>query len=110
LWVPGCATISELAQARELGVAMMKIFPGELLGPRFAKAALSVMPKLRLMPTGGVEPTHESLSSWFGSGVMAVGIGSQLFSKELIEQKNWPALESKTKSVLAIVDEIRNKK
>jgi 2-dehydro-3-deoxyphosphogluconate aldolase/(4S)-4-hydroxy-2-oxoglutarate aldolase len=110
LWVPGCATISELAQARELGVAMMKIFPGELLGPRFAKAALSVMPKLRLMPTGGVEPTHENLSSWFGSGVMAVGMGSQLFSKELIEQKNWPALESKTKSVLAIVDEIRNKK
>lgn len=107
LWIPGCATISELAQARQLGVSMMKIFPGDLLGPKFAKAALSVMPTLRLMPTGGVEPTKESLSAWLGSGVLTVGMGSQLFSKEVIEQKNWSALETKIKNVLAIVHEIK---
>jgi 2-dehydro-3-deoxyphosphogluconate aldolase / (4S)-4-hydroxy-2-oxoglutarate aldolase len=110
LWIPGCATISELAQAREQSVRMMKVFPGDLLGPKFVKAALSVMPGLRLMPTGGVEPTKESLSAWFGSGVSAVGMGSQLFSKELIEQKNWSALDAKIKSVLAIVHEIRSNK
>ena len=110
LWIPGCATISELAQARQLGVSMMKIFPGDLLGPKFAKAALSVMPKLRLMPTGGVEPTKESLSSWLQSGVLAVGIGSQLFSKELIGQNSWKALEEKIISALTIVHEIRNTK
>jgi 2-dehydro-3-deoxyphosphogluconate aldolase / (4S)-4-hydroxy-2-oxoglutarate aldolase len=110
LWIPGCATISELAQARHLGIPMMKIFPGDLLGPKFAKAALSVMPKLRLMPTGGVEPTKESLSSWFESGVLAVGMGSQLFSKELIEQNNWNALEAKIKNALAIVHEVTTTK
>jgi 2-dehydro-3-deoxyphosphogluconate aldolase / (4S)-4-hydroxy-2-oxoglutarate aldolase len=110
LWIPGCATISELAQARELGVRMMKVFPGDLLGPKFVKAALSVMPGLRLMPTGGVEPTKENLSAWFESGVSAVGMGSQLFSKELIERHDWKALEEKIKNALAIVTEIRNTK
>ncbi len=109
LWIPGCATISELAQARELGVGMMKIFPGDLLGPRFAAAALSVMSNLRLMPTGGVEPAHENLSAWFKSGVSAVGMGSQLFSKEFIEQKNWVVLEEKIRQTLAIVQELKNK-
>jgi 2-dehydro-3-deoxyphosphogluconate aldolase / (4S)-4-hydroxy-2-oxoglutarate aldolase len=107
LWIPGCATISELAQARQLGVSMMKIFPGDLLGPKFAKAALSVMPNLRLMPTGGVEPTKENLSTWFESGVLTVGMGSQLFSKELIEQHDWKALEAKIKSALTIVQELK---
>jgi 2-dehydro-3-deoxyphosphogluconate aldolase / (4S)-4-hydroxy-2-oxoglutarate aldolase len=110
LWIPGCATISELANARQLGVSMMKIFPGDLLGPKFAKAALSVMPNLRLMPTGGVEPTVESLSAWFGSGVVAVGMGSQLFSKELIERNDWTALATKIKNALTSVNEIRSKK
>lgn len=110
LWIPGCATISELAQARQLGVSMMKIFPGDLLGPKFAKAALSVMPGLRLMPTGGVEPSHENLTAWFQSGVLTVGMGSQLFSKELIEQHDWKALETKIKNALTIVQELKNKK
>jgi 2-dehydro-3-deoxyphosphogluconate aldolase/(4S)-4-hydroxy-2-oxoglutarate aldolase len=110
LWIPGCATISELAQARQLGVSMMKIFPGELLGPKFVKVALSVMPKLRLMPTGGVEPTRENLSAWFASGVSTVGMGSQLFSKELIDRKDWQGLEKRIASALAIVHEIRNSK
>lgn len=110
LWIPGCATVSELAQARELGVGMMKIFPGDLLGPKFAKAALSVMPTLKLMPTGGVEPSVESISAWLGSGVSAMGMGSQLFSKDFIEQKNWSGIEEKIRQTLAIVHELRNVK
>lgn len=110
LWIPGCATISELAQAGELGVGMMKIFPGDLLGPKFAKAALSVMPSLKLMPTGGVEPTVESITAWFESGVSAVGVGSLLFSKNFIEQKNWTGIEEKIRQTLAIVQELKNKK
>ncbi|MFZ5972165.1 MAG: bifunctional 4-hydroxy-2-oxoglutarate aldolase/2-dehydro-3-deoxy-phosphogluconate aldolase [Bacteroidota bacterium] len=108
LWIPGCATISELAQARELEVAMMKVFPGDLLQPAFVAAALSVMPKLRLMPTGGVEPTKDSLTRWFKSGVAAVGIGSKLFSQELVEQKNWNDLEFRIEEVLKIVQQLRN--
>jgi 2-dehydro-3-deoxyphosphogluconate aldolase / (4S)-4-hydroxy-2-oxoglutarate aldolase len=108
LWIPGCATISELAQARELGVALMKVFPGDLLEPRFVASALSVMPNLRLMPTGGVEPTKENLTAWFKSGVVAVGMGSKLFSNELIAKKNWTSLETKIKEVLAIVYQLRS--
>jgi 2-dehydro-3-deoxyphosphogluconate aldolase / (4S)-4-hydroxy-2-oxoglutarate aldolase len=109
LWIPGCATVSELAQARQLGITMMKIFPADLLGPKFIKAVLSVMPELRLMPTGGIEPSHQSLSSWFISGVSAVGIGSSLFSRQLIDHNDWATLEIKVREVRAIMDDIKAK-
>jgi 2-dehydro-3-deoxyphosphogluconate aldolase / (4S)-4-hydroxy-2-oxoglutarate aldolase len=109
LWIPGCGTISELAQARELGVTMMKVFPGDMLGPKFVLSALSVMPGLRLMPTGGVEPTEENLSAWFASGVSAVGMGSQLFSKDILQRKSWTELEKKVSTAIELIKRIRAK-
>jgi 2-dehydro-3-deoxyphosphogluconate aldolase/(4S)-4-hydroxy-2-oxoglutarate aldolase len=107
LWIPGCATISELAQAQEIGVKMMKIFPGELLGPQFVKAALSVMPNLNLMPTGGVEPTEENLSAWLNSGVTAIGIGSKLFDKQLIENEEWNELKNRLINAKALIEKLK---
>jgi 2-dehydro-3-deoxyphosphogluconate aldolase / (4S)-4-hydroxy-2-oxoglutarate aldolase len=90
-WFAGCATLTEISKAQELGAEIVKIFPGDGLGPNFIKGALGPMPWSRLMPTGGVEPTYESLKSWFESGVVAVGMGSKLFPKgakpEEIEEK-----------------------
>ncbi|MCU0383488.1 MAG: bifunctional 4-hydroxy-2-oxoglutarate aldolase/2-dehydro-3-deoxy-phosphogluconate aldolase [Cyclobacteriaceae bacterium] len=106
LWIPGCATISELAQAQEMGVKMMKIFPGELLGPAFVKAALSVMPSLKLMPTGGVQANAENLNAWFKSGVTAVGMGSTLFDKQAIELHNWIEIKSKLTFAKTIVENL----
>jgi 2-dehydro-3-deoxyphosphogluconate aldolase / (4S)-4-hydroxy-2-oxoglutarate aldolase len=110
LWIPGCATVTELASARSLGAIFMKAFPADLLGPSFISSALSVMPKLAIMPTGGVDPTQASLTKWFHSGVAAVGMGSQLFSKEIIAQKDWQGLSAKVKDTLAIVSSIKMKK
>jgi 2-dehydro-3-deoxyphosphogluconate aldolase / (4S)-4-hydroxy-2-oxoglutarate aldolase len=110
LWIPGCATVSELANARSMGAIFMKSFPADLLGPSFISSALSVMPKLAIMPTGGVEPTEASLAKWFKSGVAAVGMGSQLFSKEMIAQKDWKGLSEKVKDTLAILSSIKMKK
>jgi 2-dehydro-3-deoxyphosphogluconate aldolase/(4S)-4-hydroxy-2-oxoglutarate aldolase len=44
------------------------------------------------MVTGGVEPTKESFASWFGAGVTAVGMGSQLFKKEALDAKDWNSI------------------
>lgn len=86
LWIPGCATASEIGCAENWGLNFVKIFPAKQLGgPAFIKAMKEVFPKMHMLATGGVEPTRADLQSWFNAGTDAVGIGSKLFSKELIE-------------------------
>ena len=78
-WVPGAMTLNEIYAATKLGAQLVKIFPGNIVGPDYIKAVRGPMPNTKLMVTGGVEPTEASLTEWFGAGINAVGIGSQLF-------------------------------
>ncbi len=107
LWVPGCATLTEIVTAKDLGAKVIKIFPGSVLGPGFVSSIMPVVPGLQLMPTGGVEPTEANLSAWFKAGVICVGMGSQLFTKEIIETKNWTQLQQNVSDALAIIKMIR---
>lgn len=105
---PGCGSVSEIAQAEELGVEIVKVFPGkEVGGPGFVKAVLGPCPWTRIMPTGGVESTRESLEAWFKAGVAAVGAGSNLITKELVAAKDWDGLAAKVRQCLDWVKEIR---
>ncbi|GAB2589288.1 beta/alpha barrel domain-containing protein [Spirosoma areae] len=79
-WMPAGSTLNEIYQATLLGADLVKVFPGNVVGPGFIKAIKGPMPSLKLMVTGGVEPNADSLNAWFKAGVTAVGIGSQLFS------------------------------
>jgi 2-dehydro-3-deoxyphosphogluconate aldolase/(4S)-4-hydroxy-2-oxoglutarate aldolase len=101
-WMPGCATLTEIVTAKEFGAEIIKIFPGSVLGPGFVSSILPVVPDLNLMITGGVEPTEENLSTWFKAGAMAVGMGSQLFTKEILEKKDWAQLKMKVSQALSI--------
>jgi 2-dehydro-3-deoxyphosphogluconate aldolase/(4S)-4-hydroxy-2-oxoglutarate aldolase len=107
LWIPGCGTLTEIVTAKELGAEVIKIFPGAVLGPGFVSAVMPVVPGLQLMPTGGVEPTKENLSAWFKAGVTCVGMGSQLFKKEIIEHQDWPLLQSKVSAAYKLIQEVR---
>jgi 2-dehydro-3-deoxyphosphogluconate aldolase / (4S)-4-hydroxy-2-oxoglutarate aldolase len=106
-WIPGCATITEIATANEHGAEIIKVFPGSVLGPSFVSSVLSVMPDLQLMITGGVEPTEASIGSWFKAGAMSVGLGSQLFTKEIFERKDWNQLQQKVADSLSIIQRLR---
>lgn len=79
-YIPGCGTVTEICTAQEAGCDVCKVFPGEVLGPRFVKAVKAPMPWTQLMVTGGVEPTEENISAWFKAGAMCVGMGSKLFN------------------------------
>ncbi|MDJ1495571.1 bifunctional 4-hydroxy-2-oxoglutarate aldolase/2-dehydro-3-deoxy-phosphogluconate aldolase [Cytophagaceae bacterium DM2B3-1] len=79
-WLPAAATLNEIFHARELGAAVVKIFPGNVLGPGFIKAVKGPMPDANLMVTGGVEPNQKNLQEWFSSGILCAGLGSQLFT------------------------------
>lgn len=80
-YTPGCGTISEVGAAQEIGCELCKVFPGDVLGPKFVKGLLAPMPWSKLMVTGGVEPTEDNLNAWFKAGVYCVGMGSNLFPK-----------------------------
>ncbi|AGA79845.1 bifunctional 4-hydroxy-2-oxoglutarate aldolase/2-dehydro-3-deoxy-phosphogluconate aldolase [Echinicola vietnamensis] len=108
LWIPGCGTVTEIFNAREMGAQVIKAFPGNVLGPSFISAVKAVLPSLKIMPTGGVEPTEENLGQWFKAGVTCVGMGSQLFKKDWIKQKKFDALEKQISEALDTIQRIRN--
>jgi 2-dehydro-3-deoxyphosphogluconate aldolase / (4S)-4-hydroxy-2-oxoglutarate aldolase len=94
-WIPGTGSVTEISRAEELGAEIIKVFPGGAVGgPKFVAAVKGPMPWVSLMPTSGVEVTEESIKTWFGAGVVCVGLGSQLFTKELLKAKNWDQLTS----------------
>ncbi|MEJ2881195.1 bifunctional 4-hydroxy-2-oxoglutarate aldolase/2-dehydro-3-deoxy-phosphogluconate aldolase [Pedobacter sp. GR22-6] len=81
LWIPGCMTPTEINLAEELGAPLVKLFPGDTLGPGFLKAIKPLFPGLKFMPTGGVDVTKENIDNWLNAGVSALGFGSKLFLK-----------------------------
>jgi 2-dehydro-3-deoxyphosphogluconate aldolase/(4S)-4-hydroxy-2-oxoglutarate aldolase len=106
-WLPGCATLTEIVTARDHGAQIIKVFPGSVLGPGFVSSIMPVVPDIQLMITGGVEPNEKSLSSWFNAGAACVGLGSLLFTKDIMQNKDWPALTAKVKDVLALARKVR---
>jgi 2-dehydro-3-deoxyphosphogluconate aldolase/(4S)-4-hydroxy-2-oxoglutarate aldolase len=109
LWIPGCATLSEISHAEELGAEVVKVFPGEVFKPAFIKALKAPMPWTNVMVTGGVSPTKESIEEWFSAGVSCVGIGSQLFPKEVLQRKDFQFVEDKVKTAMDLLQTWRAK-
>lgn len=103
LWIPGCMTPTEIHEADVAGCTIIKLFPGNVLGPSFVSGIKELFPKVDFMPTGGVEATKENLEAWFAAGVVAVGMGSKLISKKLMEEKNYTGIEKETKNVLETI-------
>jgi 2-dehydro-3-deoxyphosphogluconate aldolase/(4S)-4-hydroxy-2-oxoglutarate aldolase len=109
LWLPGCATASEINRAEELGAEIVKLFPGPTVGGAdFLKAYLGPCPWSNIMPSGGVSPTEENLSKWFNAGAFCVGMGSQLISKEIIKNRDFVKLESVARESVEIIKKIRS--
>jgi len=108
---PGCGSVTEISQAEELGVEICKIFPGSSVGgPDFVKDLLGPMPWTRIMPTGGVDATEESVTQWIKAGVACVGMGSKLFPKDVIAAGEYSKITEKVKAVLGWVKAARGDK
>jgi 2-dehydro-3-deoxyphosphogluconate aldolase/(4S)-4-hydroxy-2-oxoglutarate aldolase len=109
LWIPGCATPSEINRAEELGAEVVKLFPAPTVGgPKFLKAYLGPCPWSNIMPSGGVSPTGEDLKEWFEAGAFCVGMGSQLITKEIIASKDYQQLESLSRKSLQIIRDLKS--
>ena len=107
---PGCGSASEVSEAQELGCEIVKVFPGSCVGgPEFVSNIRGPMPWTKLMPTGGVDPTEESLTKWFKAGIVAAGMGSKLVTKELLAAKDYKGIETKVAETIALIRKIRGK-
>ena len=103
LWIPGCMTPTEIHAAEAAGCQLVKLFPGNVLGPGFVSAIKPLFPSIHFMVTGGVDTTKENIDAWFKAGVVGVGLGSQLFTKEVMDTKNFELLAAETKKLISLV-------
>ncbi|MDL5510648.1 bifunctional 4-hydroxy-2-oxoglutarate aldolase/2-dehydro-3-deoxy-phosphogluconate aldolase [Arenibacter sp. M-2] len=108
LWSPGCGSLTEINKAEELGCEIIKLFPGANFGPDFVKAIKGPQPWTSVMPTGGVTLEESNLKGWFNAGVTCVGMGSNLISKTVVENRDYSALEKSVRETLALIKRIRN--
>jgi 2-dehydro-3-deoxyphosphogluconate aldolase/(4S)-4-hydroxy-2-oxoglutarate aldolase len=106
-WIPGISTLTEIFNAQQAGAEVVKLFPGEVVGSAFVRAIRGPMPKVKIMVTGGVQPTRESINEWFGAGAYAVGLGSNLFPKDVVAEGNYPWIEQKVAESIGLVKEFR---
>jgi 2-dehydro-3-deoxyphosphogluconate aldolase/(4S)-4-hydroxy-2-oxoglutarate aldolase len=107
-YMPGCGSVTEISQAEELGVEIVKVFPGSSVGgPGFVKAVLGPCPWTSIMPTGGVDATEASIKGWFRSGAACVGMGSKLISKDFVAAGDWAGITTSVRQVLAWIEEAR---
>lgn len=102
-YIPGCGSVTEIGNAQELGCEVTKVFPGDVYGPAFVKSVMAPCPWSRIMVTGGVSPTRENLTAWMKAGAFCVGMGSNLFPKDIIAAENWQYITDKCKESLSYI-------
>ncbi|MFT4913748.1 MAG: 2-dehydro-3-deoxyphosphogluconate aldolase/(4S)-4-hydroxy-2-oxoglutarate aldolase [Brevundimonas sp.] len=105
---PGCGSVTEISTAQELGCEIVKLFPGASVGgPDFVKAVRGPMPWTKIMPTGGVDPDPASIAKWFGSGIVAAGMGSKLITDAAIKAKDWAGIEAQVRQTVHAIAAFR---
>lgn len=93
--MPGCMTIQDITSALELGVDVVKLFPGNLYSPSIIPTIKGPLPQANLMPTGGVSLSN--LKEWIEAGAFAVGIGSDL-TKEAVRKGDYSLVTAKAQA------------
>lgn len=106
LSLPGAMTPTEIMRAWTAGADIVKVFPSTALGPGYIRDVLAPLPKVRLMPTGGVDA--ENAGDWIRAGAVCVGAGSNLVSKDAVEKKDWVAITANARALVAAVRAARD--
>ena len=102
LWIPGCMTPTEIHHAQVAGCNIIKLFPGNVLGPGFIEAIKPLFNDVHFLVTGGVDATEQSILSWLNAGAAGVGLGSKLITKSLLANKQYGELTEISKKLLSI--------
>lgn len=103
--IPGCLTPTEIVEATEVGADIVKVFPATSLGPGYFKDLRGPLPRLRLMPTGGV--TLENAGDWIRAGAVAVGVGSALVDQRDIASGRLDRIAERARLFVSAVRQAR---
>jgi 2-dehydro-3-deoxyphosphogluconate aldolase/(4S)-4-hydroxy-2-oxoglutarate aldolase len=106
-YIPGVGTVTEVMKAFEYGADIVKVFPGEVLGPQFIKAARGPLPRAKMLAVGGV--SEDNLESWFKAGAVGVGLGSAL-TKPGGRDGTSETIRAASREIVAKIASIRSKK
>lgn len=106
-YIPGCGSATEIGMAQEAGCDICKAFPGDVLGPAFVKGVKAPMPWTQILVTGGVKPETENLKAWFKAGASCVGMGSNLFPKDVVKAGDWVTITKLCSESLKIIAKVR---
>lgn len=107
-WIPGCGSVSEISYAEECGASLVKIYPAQQLGgPAFVKAIKGPCPWSEVMVTGGVSLTRENLKSWFDAGTDCVGVGSSLFTRQMLESEDYASVTPVLREALDFIQQLK---
>ena len=104
--VSGAYTPTECLAAHEAGADFVKLFPADALGPAYIKSIRAPLPMLRIIPTGGVTP--ETAAGFLEAGCVALGAGTSLVSREILEKRDWAALTVRAEKFVSAVREARS--
>ena len=99
--VPGAMTPTEIFTAWSAGADVVKVFPANHFGPQYLRDVHGPLPQVKLTPTGGVDLT--TAADWIKAGAVAIGVGSSLVKKELINGGKWDELSSLARQYVDIV-------
>jgi len=102
-YLPGAGNVREVVEALECGADIIKVFPGETLGPAFVKAARAPLPQASLMPTGGV--SIDNVASWIAAGSVAVGVGGSLTAGS--KTGDYPAITNLSRQFIQTIQKAR---
>ena len=103
-YLPGCATPTEIVTAEESGSELVKIFPGDSLGPAFVKAIRGPLPDTQVVVTGGVSASEASVNEWIGAGAACLGFGSALVTRAHTDPGSDTDPSDLTAAVAALID------
>lgn len=101
--VIGAFTPTEILTAWEAGATIVKVFPASVGGPGYLKDVRGPLPHVKLIPTGGV--SAENAAEFIRAGAVAVAVGGNLVSADIVGNEDWSALTSRARE---IVDVVRN--
>jgi 2-dehydro-3-deoxyphosphogluconate aldolase/(4S)-4-hydroxy-2-oxoglutarate aldolase len=107
LWIPGCMTPTEINIAHQHQAGIIKLFPANVLGPSYLSSIKELFQGQLFVPTGGVEIEEKNIDTWFKAGVCAVGMGSKLISKEILDNKAYDTLFELTQKTLEIIQKVK---
>lgn len=101
LSMPGAFTPTEVVAAWQAGADIVKVFPSDLVGPKYLKLLHGPLPHIRLMPTGGVN--LNTAADFLAAGACALGVGSALVDQQAIAAGDLKKIESLARQFVEVV-------